>query len=149
MRRYGIGPYEMQQGVVVFTSGTRSQVVTWEDLVEPELDLDGEPSPALHAWRGEAAFLSAILTVTSDDPLRICFSAGHGEPDIESMADGGYATFADELRRDGDLVRALERWATPPRSAAACWWWPSRHRRCRHPSSPRCDRSSTAAVACW
>jgi ABC-2 type transport system permease protein len=109
MQRYGIGPYEMQQGVVVFTSGTRSQVVTWEDLVEPELDLDGEPGPALHAWRGEAAFLAAIMTVTSDDPLRICFAAGHGEPDIESMQDGGYATFADELRRDGDLVRALER----------------------------------------
>ena len=88
---------------------TRSKVVTWEDLVEPELDADGEASPALHAWRGEAAFLSALLTVTSDDPLRICFSAGHGEPDIESLEDGGYATFADELRRDGDEVRALAR----------------------------------------
>jgi ABC-2 type transport system permease protein len=109
MRRYGIGPYEMQQGVVVFTSGARSKVVTWEDLVEPELDLDGEPGPALHAWRGEAAFLSAVLTVTSDDPLRVCFSAGHGEPDIESLEDGGYATFADELRRDGDEVRAVAR----------------------------------------
>jgi ABC-2 type transport system permease protein len=111
MHRYGIGPYEMQQGVVVFTSGTRSKVVTWEDLVEPELDLDGEPSPALQAWRGEAAFLSAVLTVTSDDALRVCFSAGHGEPDIESLQDGGYASFADELRRDGDEVRALPRLA--------------------------------------
>ena len=74
-----------------------------------ELDADGEASPALRAWRGEAAFVSALLTVTSDEALRICFSAGHGEPDIESLADGGYATFADELRRDGDEVKALAR----------------------------------------
>jgi ABC-2 type transport system permease protein len=109
MQRFGIGAYEMDQGVVVFTSGNRSKVVNWEDLVEPELDVDGEPSPALHAWRGEAAFLSAILTVTSDDPVRICFTAGHGEPDIESLADGGYGTFAEDLRRDGDVVQAVAR----------------------------------------
>src|SRR5262245_42534398 len=42
MQRYGIGAYEMQQGVIVFVSGSRSKVITWDDLVEPELDLDGE-----------------------------------------------------------------------------------------------------------
>jgi ABC-2 type transport system permease protein len=110
-RRYGIGAYEMGQGAIVFTSGARSKVLTWEDLVEPELDAEGDPTPALHAWRGEDAFVSAMLTVTSDEPLRICFSAGHGEPDVESLQDGGYATFADLLRRDGDEVRALPRLA--------------------------------------
>jgi ABC-2 type transport system permease protein len=109
MKKYGIGPYEMGQGVVVFTSGNRSKVVSWEDLVEPELDPEGAPAPALRAWRGEAVFLSAVLTVTSDDPERICFSSGHGEPDIESLQDGGYGTFAEELRRDGDVVRAMPR----------------------------------------
>lgn len=108
-RRHGIGAYEMGQGVVLFTSEARAKVVTWEDLVEPELDADGEASPALRAWRGEAAFVSALLTVTSDEALRVCFSAGHGEPGVESPDDGGYATFADELRRDGDEVRALDR----------------------------------------
>jgi len=106
-RRYGIGAYEMGQGAILFTSGERSKVVTWEDLVEPELDAEGEASPALHAWRGEAAFLSALLTVTDDHPLRVCFSKGHGEPDIESLEDGGYATFADALRRDGDEVKQI------------------------------------------
>ena len=108
-RRYGIGAYEMGQGAIVFASGARSKVVTWEDLVESELDEEGDATPALRAWRGEDAFVSAILTVTSDEPLRICFSSGHGEPDIESLEDGGYATFADQLRRDGDEVRALAR----------------------------------------
>jgi len=108
-RRHGIGAYEMGQGAIVFTSGARSKVVTWEDLVEPEFDAEGDATPALHAWRGEEAFVSALLTVTSDEPLRICLSAGHGEPGIESADDGGYATFADGLRRDGDEVRALEK----------------------------------------
>ncbi len=108
-RRYGIGAYEMGQGVVIFTSGARSKVVTEDDLVEPEVDADGSPGPAIHAWKGEAAFVSALLAVTDDHPPLICFSKGHGEPDIESLEDGGYATLAENLRRDGEETRALER----------------------------------------
>ncbi len=67
-KRYGIGAYEMGQGVVVFTSGARSKVVTESDLVESEVDADGDPGPVIHAWRGEAAFASAILAVTDDHP---------------------------------------------------------------------------------
>ena len=150
MRRYGIGPYEMQQGVVVFTSGTRSQVVTWEDLVEPELDLDGEPSPALHAWRGEAAFLSAILTVTSDDPLRDLLLGG---------------PWRARHRIDGRRrLRDVRGRAAPRRRPGARARTGGRRRRDRlpragggragagavaRPSSARCDRSSTAAAACW
>ena len=113
-KRYGIGAYEMGQGAVVFTSGGRAKVVTEDDLVEPEVDADGEPGPAIHAWRGEAAFVSAMLTVTDDQPLTICFSKGHGEPDIESLEDGGYATFAESLRGDGYQTKALERLAELP-----------------------------------
>ncbi len=110
-KRYGIGAYEMGQGAVVFTSGGRAKVVTEDDLVSPEVDADGEPSPAIHAWRGEAAFVSAILTVTDDQPLTVCFSKGHGEPDIESLQDGGYATFAESLRGDGYQTKALDKLA--------------------------------------
>jgi hypothetical protein len=106
-KRYGIGPYEMGQGVVVFTSGGRAKVVTESDLVESEVDAEGEPGPAIHAWRGEAAFASAIVAVTDDHPPVICFTKGHGEPDIESLADGGYATFAESLRGAGNETRAL------------------------------------------
>jgi ABC-2 type transport system permease protein len=108
-RRYGIGAYEMSQGVVVFSSGPRAKAVTWEDLVEPVLDAEGEPGPVIRAWRGEEAFTSALLTVTSDQATLICFSQGHGEPDVMSIADGGYSAFAGELQREGDGVRALER----------------------------------------
>jgi ABC-2 type transport system permease protein len=106
-RRYGIGAYEMGQGAIVFASGARAKVVTWEDLIEPDIDADGDTGAAIRAWRGEAAFASALLTVTSDKTLVICFAQGHGEPDITSLGDGGYAAFADEVRREGDEVRAL------------------------------------------
>jgi hypothetical protein len=108
-RRHGIGAYELSQGVVVLTSGERARVLTEDDLVESAIDADGEATPTIRAWKGEAAFLSGLLTVTSDEPERICFAEGHGEPDIEAVADGGYATFADQLRRDGAEVRAMGR----------------------------------------
>jgi ABC-2 type transport system permease protein len=108
-RRYGVGAFDLGRAVVVFTSAARSKVVTEDELVEPGLDADGEPGPAIAAWRGEAAFLAAILTVSDDRPLPICFTAGHGEPDIESLEEGGYASFAESLRRDGDQVRGLDR----------------------------------------
>jgi hypothetical protein len=86
-------------------------VITEEDLIEPEVDAGGEPGPAIAAWRGEAAFVSALLAVTDDRPPLICFSKGHGEPDLESVEDGGYASFAESVRRDGDETRALDKLA--------------------------------------
>jgi ABC-type transport system involved in cytochrome c biogenesis permease component len=108
-RRYGIGAYDSGRIVVVFTSGARAKVVTEDDLLDPQLDADGEPAPGLGAWRGEAAFVFAILTVTDDRAPRICFTEGHGEPAIESLQDVGYATFAQSLRGDGDEVTPLDR----------------------------------------
>ncbi|MES1165704.1 MAG: Gldg family protein, partial [Verrucomicrobiota bacterium] len=83
-------------------------VVTESDLVEPEIGPDGEPGPALRGWRGEAAFVSAILTVTDDHPPAVCFSKGHGEPDLDSTGDGGYATFAEAVRGDGYDGKSLD-----------------------------------------
>ncbi|HXU60874.1 MAG TPA: Gldg family protein, partial [Polyangia bacterium] len=108
-KKYGIGAFDMGQGAIVFTSGGRAKVVTESDLVEPQVDADGEPGAALRGWRGESAFASAILTVTDDHPPAVCFSKGHGEPDIEALGDGGYGTFAEALRGDGYQTKALEK----------------------------------------
>jgi len=110
-RKYGISAFDLGQGAVVFTSGERAKVVTETDLVEPEVDAEGEPGPAMRAWRGEGAFVSAILAVTDEHPPAVCFSRGHGEPDIDGQADGGYATFTEALRGDGYDARALDRLA--------------------------------------
>ena len=61
--------------------------------------------------------MSALLTVTSDQQPTVCFTQGHGEPDIESLADGGYGTFAEEIRRDAYQTRAVAK--LPRRGAAA------------------------------
>jgi ABC-2 type transport system permease protein len=117
-KKYGVGAYEMGQGVVIFVSGKQSKFLTRDDLVD--YDLEGEPEETpdaggrLRAWKGEPAFVSALLTVSRDDPPSLCFVKGHGEPDIESFEDGGYATFAEELRRDAYRTRALDRLAPAP-----------------------------------
>ncbi|HVT10315.1 MAG TPA: DUF4350 domain-containing protein [Polyangia bacterium] len=107
-KKYGINAFDLGQGAIVFTSGARAKVVTESDLIEPEVGPDGEPGPALRGWRGEAAFVSAILSVTDDHPPAVCFSKGHGEPDVESTADGGYATLAEALRGDGYDVKPVD-----------------------------------------
>jgi len=108
-KKYGLGAYEVGDGVVIFTSGAQSKFLTREDLVDygPEGDVGGRPAP-LRAWKGEAAFVSALLTVTSDDQPTICFVKGHGEPEIDSYEEGGYATFAEDLARDAYRTRAVD-----------------------------------------
>jgi ABC-2 type transport system permease protein len=118
-KKYGVGSYEMGQGVVIFVSGARSKFLTRDDLVDYDLEaeMNGAPGGHLRAWKGEPAFVSALLTVTSDQQPAICFTQGHGEPDIESLADGGYGTFAEEIRRDAYETRAVAKLAAegPPR----------------------------------
>jgi len=121
-KKYGVGNYEMGEGVVIFVSGSQSKFLTRDDLVDYDLDaeMNGAPGGHLRAWKGEPAFVSALLTVTSDQQPTICFLQGHGEPDIESLADGGYGTFAEEVRRDAYQTRALATLAAdgPPRACS-------------------------------
>jgi ABC-2 type transport system permease protein len=107
-KRYGVSPYDMDEGIVVLTSGSRSKFLTRDDLMDPMVDESGQPGPAIRAWKGEGAFVSAILTVTSDEPTVICFSKGHGEPALDAFDDGGYSSLAGEIQRDGDQARAVE-----------------------------------------
>jgi ABC-2 type transport system permease protein len=107
-RRYGIGEADMNDGVVVLTSGPRSKFLTRADLVEPEVNAEGEPQPTLRAWKGEGAFVSAILSVTSEHPQVVCFLEGDGEPSIDSVEERGYADLAEEIRRGGYETRAVK-----------------------------------------
>jgi ABC-2 type transport system permease protein len=114
-KRYGVGTYEMGDGLVILVSGEQSKFLTRDDLVEYEPDAEGRPGGRLTAWKGESAFVSALLTVTRDDPPTICFVKGHGEPDAESFEEGGYGLFAEDLRRDAYRTRTLDHLApTPP-----------------------------------
>jgi ABC-2 type transport system permease protein len=106
-RTHGISPYELSQGVVVVASGARARYVPRDDLADEGTD-DVGGARRMRAFRGEAALLSALLTVNEDRAPTVCFLQGHGEPSIDSFEDGGYASFAEDLRRDAFQVRGVD-----------------------------------------
>jgi hypothetical protein len=116
-KKHGIATHEMNEGVVIFTSGGRSKYLGKDDLID--YDVDGaDRGSHIRAWKGEPAFVAALLTVTDDHPPVVCFASGHGEPDSESVDDGGYATFAEDVRRDGNQTRIIARLASEAVPAA-------------------------------
>ncbi|HET6280905.1 MAG TPA: Gldg family protein [Polyangia bacterium] len=118
-KKNGIAAHEMNEGVVIFTSGGRSKYLGRDDLVDYDLESGDGAGGHIRAWKGEPAFVGALLTVTDDHPPVVCFAGGHGEPDSESVDDGGYATFADDVRRDGNQTRNVAR-LTSDGVPAAC-----------------------------
>ena len=105
-KKHGIATHEMNEGVVIFTSGGRSKYLGKDDLIDYDLE-SADGGTHIRAWKGEPAFVAALLTVTDDHPPVVCFAGGHGEPDSESVDDGGYATFAEDVRRDGNQTRIV------------------------------------------
>ena len=65
-KKYGVGAFEMGEGVVIFAAGTQSKFLTRDDLVDYDLEaeMNGQPGGHLRAWKGEPAFVSALLAVT-------------------------------------------------------------------------------------
>jgi ABC-type uncharacterized transport system involved in gliding motility auxiliary subunit len=58
-------------------------------------------------FRGEEAVTSALMALTSDAPVKVCFAAGHGEKSAESFEGEGYALARDRLKREGYLVETI------------------------------------------
>jgi ABC-2 type transport system permease protein len=63
--------------------------------------------PRVQEFRGEEALLAAFVRVTNPVDLRVCFTHGHGEPEIDDLEPyGGYAHLADLLRgRDLEVAK--------------------------------------------
>jgi ABC-type uncharacterized transport system involved in gliding motility auxiliary subunit len=90
-----------EPNVVIFVSGPRHKFVNLRDLVELENDPTGEEPPRVKSFKGEGVFLSAIQTVTQDQPAPVSFLTGHGEHDPESFDPRtGYSTLATFMKRD-------------------------------------------------
>ena len=107
----------MGQGVVIFASGARSKVLTDDDwsTPRPRRRRARRPPARLEGRAGVRVGAADGHRRPAADRL---LQQGHGEPDIESLADGGYGTFAEEVRRDGDETRAVDKLAE--RRAAGC-----------------------------
>lgn len=99
-RRFGIRPPDLRLGVVVLASGSRVKHVRVPALAR-------YAEGRLVALSVEATLLAALRAVLRDDPPVVCFTSGHGEAALDAFDEGGYALFADEVRREGYRVRGL------------------------------------------
>jgi hypothetical protein len=91
-------------GTVVFQSGAQKKFVTEDQLAD--FDFSGMPGQAgsIKSFKGESAFTSAILAVTSAKSPRIYFTSGHGEKSIADAAERGLSDVKDLLGKDNDTA---------------------------------------------
>ncbi len=106
--------YEIKQddldmgGVVVFASGKKHKYVTRDDIAEYDFGGETGEDRKLKAFKGEAAFLGALTTVTEESQSLLCFTAGHGEAAIDAFEELGLSSLDEELKRDNYKTRKLE-----------------------------------------
>lgn len=103
--QYHLGSDQLADGAVVFSSGARSRAVLRRDLARVEEDQEG--APRIAAFTGEQAFDGALMAVSGGPPSEICFTRGHGEAAIDSLAVDGMSDLGDALRRDDATLRTL------------------------------------------
>lgn len=90
--------------VVIFASGGRHKYVSLDDIVEFDMQGFGREY-RVEAFKGEGAFLSAIQTVTEEQPAKVYFLTGHGERDPEDFDQrDGYSELARYIKRDNITV---------------------------------------------
>jgi ABC-type uncharacterized transport system involved in gliding motility auxiliary subunit len=95
-------------GTLVFQSGNQKKFVTEDELAD--FDVSGMPGQAgsIKSFKGESAFTSAILAVTSAKSPKIYFSSGHGEKSVDDAAERGLSDVKDVLGKDNDTVATWE-----------------------------------------
>ena len=95
-------------GTIVFQSGAQKKFVTEDEMAD--FDFSGVPGQggSLKAFKGEQAFTSAILAVTSAKSPKIYFTAGHGEKSIDDASERGYSDLKDLFAKDNETVGTWE-----------------------------------------
>ncbi len=101
VREFGI-----RQNTVIFRSGEKKKYVEEDKLAEFDFAGAGMGgAPEIKSFKGEQAFTSAILEVTEDKQAKVYFTAGHGEPALESSERGrGFSEAKQLLERDNVTV---------------------------------------------
>jgi ABC-type uncharacterized transport system involved in gliding motility auxiliary subunit len=105
VREFGI-----RQNTVIFRSGDKKKYVEEDKLADFDFAAAGMGgAPEIKAFKGEQAFTSAILEVTENKTARVYFTAGHGEPTLQSIERGrGYSDARQLLERDNVAVAVWE-----------------------------------------
>lgn len=109
-----VNEYQVRQNTVVFKSGERKKYVTEDQIAD--FDFSGVPGQggSVKSLKGEAAFTSALLAVTSQKSPKIYFAAGHGEKSLDESGDQGLSQVKDLLAKDND---SAESWPSLGKSA--------------------------------
>ncbi len=99
--------FGIRQNTIVFRSGDRKKYVEEDKLAD--FDYSGMQmgaAPQIKSFKGEEAFTSAILDVTENKVRKVYFSAGHGEPTLDSSERGRGFAQAKQLLERADLAVA-------------------------------------------
>jgi gliding motility-associatede transport system auxiliary component len=98
--------FGIRDQTVVFVSGSRKKYVEQDKLADYDYSgaQMGRP-PKIKAFKGEEAFTSAIVAVTSSKSPKIYVTSGHGEKAIDAFDRGsGFSDAKDLLEKDNDTV---------------------------------------------
>jgi len=98
-RRYGIHEYN----TIVFESGDNRKDVLQRDYISYSM-MGRQPMPK---FQGEAAFTSALITMSDTTHLVFYFTEGHGEKPLVNPQPDGYTTFKDMLEKENYTDKTL------------------------------------------
>jgi ABC-type uncharacterized transport system involved in gliding motility auxiliary subunit len=104
-----VDEYQARQNTIVFRSGSRKKHVEEDEIAEFDFSAGPGQGGGMKAFKGEQAFTSAIVAVTSSKSPRIYFASGHGEKDPSDASEAGYSEVKSLLEKDNDEVQS---WAS-------------------------------------
>ncbi|NOZ85928.1 MAG: GldG family protein [Deltaproteobacteria bacterium] len=93
---------------VVFECESRSHYVTSDQMVDYDME-SASSRPRFRGFKAEQAFVSAILDVSQEKQVKVCFLQGFGERDSESIEPEGMGNSVEELKRANYKVQELDR----------------------------------------
>jgi len=98
IKTFGLGRGD--RTAIVFSSGERHRHITLDELVDLDMSTaEMGMAPRVKDFKGEAAFTSAILSVSEENQKTVYFLKGHGEIAIEDGGPGGISRLAEALKR--------------------------------------------------
>ncbi|MBI4341275.1 MAG: GldG family protein [Candidatus Omnitrophica bacterium] len=94
--------------LVIFKSGTRHKYLSDTDLADYDYEAaDPMAGPRVKAFKGEAAFTSAIINVTRKSQTLVWATTGHGEKSLSNASPQGLADFKRLLEQQDVSVQEV------------------------------------------
>lgn len=93
---------------VIFACKDSSKWVEKDQMIEYDFSGGDYMQPKVKSFKGESAFLNAILEVTDPRRPKIYFTIGHGERRDQEQNNSGISVFKQRLQREGATVEELQ-----------------------------------------